>query len=184
MVYTANWGIICHLPPFTGTWKIHWLKPGREDLHGQSIGGGEVSLRLKMLVYQLGFHIFSIVFSTKTLEKERITGWWFQIFFIFTLIWGRFPFWLYNIFQMGWNHQLDNFHVFVFGFVVWFFRNGCYGQVRKWQLCKKQWKVIGHGLENNMDPSRIGTQKVMGNLPRCFLGTWISGSKPLPLFKI
>ena len=25
--------------------------------------------------------------------------------FIFTPIWGRFPFWLYNIFQMGWNHQ-------------------------------------------------------------------------------
>ncbi len=24
MVYTANWGIICHLPPFKGTWKIHW----------------------------------------------------------------------------------------------------------------------------------------------------------------
>ncbi len=24
MVYTANWGIICHLPPFRGTRKIHW----------------------------------------------------------------------------------------------------------------------------------------------------------------
>ena len=30
------------------------------------------------------------------------------IFFIFTNIWGRFPFWLLtNMFQMGWNHQLD-----------------------------------------------------------------------------
>ena len=24
MVYTANWVIIYYLPPFTGTWKIHW----------------------------------------------------------------------------------------------------------------------------------------------------------------
>ena len=32
--------------------------------------------------------------------------WWFQIFFIFTPIWGRFPF-LTNIFQTGWNHQPD-----------------------------------------------------------------------------
>ena len=34
------------------------------------------------------------------------TGWWFQIFFIFTPIWGRFPIWT-NIFQGGWNHQLE-----------------------------------------------------------------------------
>ena len=26
--------------------------------------------------------------------KHSLTGWWFQIFFIFTPIWGRFPFWL------------------------------------------------------------------------------------------
>ena len=25
MVYTANWVIIYYLPPFTGTWKIHWV---------------------------------------------------------------------------------------------------------------------------------------------------------------
>ena len=24
MVYTANWVIIYYLPPFTGTWKLHW----------------------------------------------------------------------------------------------------------------------------------------------------------------
>ena len=34
------------------------------------------------------------------------TRWWFQIFFIFTTILGRFP--LTNIFQMGWNHQPVN----------------------------------------------------------------------------
>ena len=44
---------------------------------------------------------------------ENLTRWWFRIFFISTSIWGRFPFWLYNIFQMGWNHQLvDVFCVF------------------------------------------------------------------------
>ena len=40
------------------------------------------------------------------MDPMGISRWWFQIFFIFTPIWGRFPFWLYNIFQMGWNHQL------------------------------------------------------------------------------
>ena len=33
------------------------------------------------------------------------TGWWFEIVFIFTPIWGRFSIWLI-FFQMGWNHQL------------------------------------------------------------------------------
>ncbi len=33
------------------------------------------------------------------------TRWWFQIFYIFTPIWGRFPFWLI-FFKGGWNHQL------------------------------------------------------------------------------
>ena len=28
MVYTANWWILCHLPPFTGTWNNHWSLPG------------------------------------------------------------------------------------------------------------------------------------------------------------
>ena len=27
------------------------------------------------------------------LYQKRNTGWWFQIFFMFTPIWGRFPFW-------------------------------------------------------------------------------------------
>ncbi len=40
-----------------------------------------------------------------------ITRWWFQTFFILTPSWGRFPFWLItNIFQRGWNHQLDYYH--------------------------------------------------------------------------
>ena len=31
--------------------------------------------------------------------------WWFQIFFIFTPIWGKLTHFDKHIFQMGWNHQ-------------------------------------------------------------------------------
>ena len=42
--------------------------------------------------------------------------WWFQICFIFTPTWGEDPIWLYNIFQMGWKHQLVTVrHVFLLG---------------------------------------------------------------------
>ena len=34
------------------------------------------------------------------------TRWWIQIFFMFTPIWGRFPFWLIFFNQMVWNHQV------------------------------------------------------------------------------
>ena len=37
-------------------------------------------------------------------EQFTMTGWWFQIFFMFIPTWGRFPF------QMGWNHQPDDLH--------------------------------------------------------------------------
>ena len=37
---------------------------------------------------------------------QTITGWWFQTFYIFTPIWGKFSN-LTDIFQMGWNHQPD-----------------------------------------------------------------------------
>ncbi len=36
----------------------------------------------------------------------RWSRWWFQ--FVFTPTWGNDPIWLYNIFQMGWNHQIDD----------------------------------------------------------------------------
>ena len=45
-------------------------------------------------------HIYNPPFN------QRTPGWWFQRFFIFTHIWGRFPFWQI-LFQMGWNHQPD-----------------------------------------------------------------------------
>ena len=49
--------------------------------------------------------LFSLILS-----MTSPTGWWFQIFFIFTPTWGNDPIWLYHIFQihifqMGWNHQ-------------------------------------------------------------------------------
>ena len=37
---------------------------------------------------------------------KSVTGWWFQTLFIFIPIWGNDPICLYDIFQMGWNHQL------------------------------------------------------------------------------
>ena len=36
---------------------------------------------------------------------QPLTRWWFQIVFIFTPTWRRFPFWRI-FFQTGWNHQL------------------------------------------------------------------------------
>ena len=40
-------------------------------------------------------------------RKTNWSRWWFETFFIFTPKIGEHnPIWLYNIFQMGWNHQL------------------------------------------------------------------------------
>ena len=49
-----------------------------------------------------------------TWHRFRMTGgfgrkwirWWFQTFFIFSPTWGNDQIWLYNMFQMGWNHKL------------------------------------------------------------------------------
>ena len=41
------------------------------------------------------------------LDFLKISRWWFQIWFIFTLIYFRKRSNLTDIFQMGWNHQLD-----------------------------------------------------------------------------
>ena len=48
-----------------------------------------------------------LIFGNTHMDYETITRtrWWFQIFFIFTPTWGRFPI-LTNIIQVGWNHQL------------------------------------------------------------------------------
>ena len=49
----------------------------------------------------------SFLFAYITLQ---ITWLWFQIFFIFTPTWGNDPIWQINIFQRGWNHQLDKYY--------------------------------------------------------------------------
>ena len=57
--------------------------------------------------------------ETNTVYNWVVT-WWFEIFFIFTSTWGRFPCWLI-FFQRGWNHQLDNytwFRIFTFE-IIW-----------------------------------------------------------------
>ena len=40
-------------------------------------------------------------------SQKGTTGWWFQIFFYVHPYLGKITIWT-NIFQMGWNHQLDN----------------------------------------------------------------------------
>ena len=47
-----------------------------------------------------------------------LTRWWFQIFFIFPPYLGKWSK-MTNIFQMGWNHQLDN--LVCFFMICWFF---------------------------------------------------------------
>ena len=51
-------------------------------------------------------HVFRMFYNSRFMIPDSpFTRWWFQTFFIFTPIWGRFPN-LTNIFQMGWfNHQ-------------------------------------------------------------------------------
>ena len=39
-------------------------------------------------------------------KVDTNSRWWFQIFCIFTPIWGRFPIWLIFFKGVGWNHQL------------------------------------------------------------------------------
>ena len=64
-------------------------------------------------------------------SKTCVTGWWFQIFFMFTPTWGRFSFWLLtnNIFWMGWNHQPDKIYsnnkqrtIAIYSGSVWFWK--------------------------------------------------------------
>ena len=48
-----------------------------------------------------------VVENGMMIPNQKNTGWWFQTFFYFTSIWGRFPFWLL-FFKRGWfNHQPD-----------------------------------------------------------------------------
>ena len=51
--------------------------------------------------------------------KESIPGWWFQIYVFYNHYQGKWSN-LTNIFQMGWNHQLDT-HVWYIKFGIIFF---------------------------------------------------------------
>ena len=44
-------------------------------------------------LFLLGF-FFGNVFLVSRSTRHYFSGWWFEIFLIFTPIWGRFPFWL------------------------------------------------------------------------------------------
>ena len=80
-----------------------------------------------------------------------ISGWWFQIFFYFHPYLGRRSN-LTNIFQMGWNHQLDINWKIVLGRTIPTFWNGSFfeGHVgffggvsiqRKYILRDKDWGI-------------------------------------------
>jgi len=61
--------------------------------------------RARTYLYLVKWCIFQVICKEGTYD---ISGWWFQIFFIFTLIPGEMIQFDEHIFQMGWfNHQLD-----------------------------------------------------------------------------
>ena len=124
MVQTANWGILWYLPPIRGTRNNHWYfwnhwsashprgwltwSP-KEHVRSHVATSGQTQIR--------GFDDFFDGFDPMIF----ITSWWFQIFFIFTLTWGTDSIWLYNVFQMGWNHQLDQILHHHLGTIFFFF---------------------------------------------------------------
>ena len=67
----------------------------------------KAAVRFQECIYWSLLSRNSCVISQVFKRQPCLAGWWFQTFFIFTPIWGRFLIWLYNIFQRGWNHQLD-----------------------------------------------------------------------------
>ena len=64
--------------------------------------------------------------------------WWFQIFFIFTPIWGKWTHFDKHIFQMGWNHQPGCFVSFrefwMFLVAQLFFSVGSHQVVFPWEF--------------------------------------------------
>ena len=61
------------------------------------------------------FSPFGVEFLVVLFFEKWCASWWFQIFFIFTPIWGRWTHFDEHIFQLGWNHQLV---CFIFYFLV------------------------------------------------------------------
>ena len=65
MVYTANWGIICHLPPFTGTKNNHWF--------GQGLKGIVVYTQWSPIYHTTDCHRTAIMKSRHESWRKHIT---------------------------------------------------------------------------------------------------------------
>jgi len=52
----------------------------------------EIATISKPLLCSLESPAFTKDFDNKNTATKIHAGWWFQVFFIFTPIWGRFPF--------------------------------------------------------------------------------------------
>ena len=65
------------------------------------------------------------------------TGWWFQTFFLLSIIYGVSSFPLTNTFQDGWNHQpVHDIHIYIYGLII---HNGL--------IMVEQWLNNGNGDE-------------------------------------
>ena len=98
--------------------------------------------------------ILIVLLIPKRLKKigeqnhQSISGWWFQTFFMFTPIWGRFPFWLIFFRWVGsttnqiFLRSFSNLPGLALGAIV---AGGCWGE--KWlknQLLTAGRKVMGN----------------------------------------
>ena len=84
---------------------LTFLTSGTSPLKGPFGSKSEIFDPVPNVSARLRAHQF--LGSTTLPEVDSTYSRWWQLKYIFfTPNWGRFPFWLYNIFQMGWfNHQ-------------------------------------------------------------------------------
>ena len=81
------------------SWSVTYFSPAvqgflpRNGLREAHRGYGHLVTSVRLEVKRKGMNFL-------------IPRWWFRIFFMFTPTWGNDPIWLYNIFQLGWSHQL------------------------------------------------------------------------------
>ena len=78
-------------------WNIWWTN--HEAWYKQQAGGDTTRpiahlLSLQILSFNHSTRQEDLWLMTLTIDGHHMAGRWFQIFFIFTPIWGRFPFWL------------------------------------------------------------------------------------------
>ena len=84
------------LPPSNAsdwTWLHHRFgKTGNSDRFGEN--PKKISAESCPILKTWGFYQKPLFFYHTLSLVQYMTRWWFQRFFMFTLIWGRFPFWL------------------------------------------------------------------------------------------